>query len=251
MSFKVVIPARYSSTRLPAKPLAMIAGKPMIEHVYRQALKSGAGEVVIATDHQAVFDVVRGFGADVCMTSTEHRSGTDRIAEVSALRGWKKDEIIVNLQGDEPLMPPQLIQQVATNLAQFTHASIATLCERITGAAELFDPNIVKVVFDYQGYALYFSRAPIPWDRDAFALNTSALPLTGEHYRHIGMYAYRAAFLHEYVTWSAAILETQESLEQLRALWHGHRIHVAEAATTTVPGVDTEQDLERVRAKLK
>ncbi|MBI3773855.1 MAG: 3-deoxy-manno-octulosonate cytidylyltransferase [Gammaproteobacteria bacterium] len=251
MSFKVVIPARYASTRLPAKPLALIAGKPMIEHVYRQALKSGADEVVIATDHSAVFDAVQGFGADVCMTSSEHRSGTDRIAEVSAQRGWKKDEIIVNLQGDEPLMPPQLIQQVATNLAQFTHASIATLCERITGAAELFDPNIVKVVFDHQGYALYFSRAPIPWDRDAFAVSKSTLPPTGEHYRHIGMYAYRAAFLREYVTWSAVALETQESLEQLRALWHGHRIHVAEVATATVPGVDTEQDLERVRSKLK
>lgn len=251
MSFKVVIPARYASTRLPAKPLALIAGKPMIEHVYRQALKSGADEVVIATDHPAVFEAAQGFDADVCMTSSEHRSGTDRIAEVSAQRGWKKDEIIVNLQGDEPLMPPQLIQQVAANLAQFTHASIATLCERITSTEELFDPNIVKVVFDHQGYALYFSRAPIPWDRDAFAVSKSTLSPTAEHYRHIGMYAYRAAFLREYVTWSAATLETQESLEQLRALWHGHRIHVAEAVTATLPGVDTEQDLERVRAKLK
>lgn len=250
MNFKVVIPARYASTRLPAKPLAMIAGRPMIEHVYRRALESGAADVVIATDHQAVFDAARGFDADVCMTSSEHRSGTDRIAEVSAQRGWRNDEIIVNLQGDEPMMPPALIRQVAANLARYGDASVATLCERITTAKELFDPNIVKVVFDHQGYALYFSRAPIPWDRDAFANDRTVLPHTGAHYRHIGMYAYRAAFLREYVTWSPATVETQESLEQLRALWHGHRIHVAEAVAATVPGVDTTQDLERVRSKL-
>ncbi len=251
MSFKVVIPARFASTRLPGKPLAEIAGRPMVEHVYRRALESGAQEVVIATDHAEVESVARGFGAQVCMTSEHHRSGTERLSEVIQQMGWGGEEIIVNLQGDEPLMPGVVIRQVADNLAAHTRASVATLCERITTAAELFDPHAVKVVFDQEGLAIYFSRAPIPWDRDAFGTTTEELPPRSRHYRHVGLYAYRAALVNEYVNWPACELEEMESLEQLRVLWHGRRIHVAEALERTPPGVDTEKDLAYVRSLLE
>ncbi len=250
MSFKVVIPARFASTRLPGKPLAEIDGRPMIWHVHRRALESGAEEVVIATDHPEVEAAARGFGATVCMTSPDHRSGTERLSEVIERNGWCDETIIVNLQGDEPLMPPALIRQVATNLEAHPGAGVATLCERITTAAELFDPHAVKVIFDREGMAIYFSRAPIPWDRDAFSITTETLPGRSLHYRHIGLYAYRAALVKAYVTWPACALEEMESLEQLRVLWHGHRIHVEEAVEKTPPGVDTEEDLARVRALL-
>ncbi len=249
MSFCVVIPARYAATRLPGKPLLDIAGKPMIQHVYERARESGAGMVIIATDDERVQAAAEGFGARVCMTSSAHRSGTDRLAEVVDQLGMGDEQIVVNLQGDEPLMPPAVIHQVADNLATHVDAGMATVCSRITTAAELFDPHAVKVVMDAGGMALYFSRAPIPWDRDAFASTTEELPARAEHYRHIGLYAYRAGFLRQYVDWPSCHLEEMESLEQLRALWHGQRIHVAEAVETPPAGVDTARDLETVRAR--
>ncbi len=253
--FCVVIPARYASTRLPGKPLRDIAGKPMIQHVYERAVQSGATEVVIATDDERIRQVGADFGALVCMTSAHHPTGTDRLAEVARLRGYTSQHIIVNLQGDEPLMPPALIRQVAENLQSHPQASAATLCERITSFAELFDPHLVKVVMDKQGYALYFSRAAIPWDRDAFTHSTgtqpTVLPARSEHYRHIGLYAYRAEFLQEYVQWPPCTIEQTESLEQLRILWHGHILHVAEALENPGIGVDTAEDLVRVQEILQ
>ncbi|MEW6645663.1 MAG: 3-deoxy-manno-octulosonate cytidylyltransferase [Pseudomonadota bacterium] len=247
MSFRVLIPARYASTRLPGKPLLDIGGKPMLQRVYEQALASGAASVVIATDDARIEAAARGFGAAVCMTAPEHSSGSERLAEAVTTLGYGDDEIVVNLQGDEPLMPPQLLRQVADNLAAHAHAEMATLCTRIHTAAELFDPHAVKVVMDREGMALYFSRAVIPWDRDAFAITTAELPAQALHYRHLGLYAYRVGFLKRYVTLEPCALERMESLEQLRVLWHGAGIHVAEAAVPPAPGVDTPEDLERVR----
>lgn len=250
MSFRVVIPARYGSTRLPGKPLRLIAGRPMLQHVHERALESGAEEVVIATDDERIRETALSFGAKVCMTEPAHRSGTDRLAEVAARGGYGADEIVVNLQGDEPLMPPVLIRQVAEDLAAYRAASVATLCARLTLAAELFDPNVVKVVMDQEGYALYFSRAPIPWDRDRFGRDGRGVSEIGGYWRHLGLYAYRAGFLQEYLRRPPSPLEQAESLEQLRALWYGHRIHVAEAVAQTVAGVDTPEDLARVEALL-
>jgi len=245
--FTVVIPARYDSTRLPGKPLVDIAGKPMLQHVYERAQESGAENIIIATDDQRVAEAAAEFSAEVCMTSSEHSSGTERLSEVVTKLGLNNDEIVVNLQGDEPLMPPALIHQVAQNLAEHSQASVATLAEKIHTAAELFDPHAVKVISDQNGYAIYFSRAPIPWDRDAFSITTEKLPEQSLHFRHIGLYAYRAEFIQEYVGWPACELERMESLEQLRMLWHGHKIHVAEADESAVAGVDTEADLARAR----
>lgn len=251
LRFKVAIPARYASTRLPGKPLRNIAGRPMIQHVYERALESGAEEVVIATDDARIVEAAARFGARALMTSPEHQSGTDRLAEVAQILEWSADAIVVNLQGDEPLMPPALIRQVAADLAQYREAGIATLCSRIESAAELFDPNVVKVVLDARGFALYFSRAPIPWDRDAFARGTSELPTGAQYFRHIGLYAYRVRFLQEYQSFPACVLERTEMLEQLRALWQGVRIHVTEAVEPTGIGVDTEADLARVEEALR
>ena len=247
MRFTVVIPARYDSTRLPGKPLVDIAGKPMLQHVYERAQESGAENIIIATDDQRVAEAAAEFSAEVCMTSSEHSSGTERLSEVVTKLGLNNDEIVVNLQGDEPLMPPALIHQVAQNLAEHSQASVATLAEKIHTAAELFDPHAVKVISDQNGYAIYFSRAPIPWDRDAFSITTEKLPEQSLHFRHIGLYAYRAEFIQEYVGWPACELERMESLEQLRMLWYGHKIHVAEADESAVAGVDTEADLARAR----
>lgn len=249
--FKVVIPARYGSSRLPGKPLRILAGAPMVEHVYRRARESGADRIVIATDDERIETVARGFGAEVVMTSTAHPSGTDRLAEVVDKLGWEDAAIIVNLQGDEPLMPPALLQQVAANLAAHPDAAIATLATPINEAAELFDPNVVKVVCDAQGYAMYFSRAPIPWARDRFAASRDELPSDIAFRRHLGMYAYRARFLRSYRGLSPAPLESTEMLEQLRALWHGSKIHVADAVAQPGPGVDVEADAERVAALLQ
>lgn len=250
MDFSVIIPARYASSRLPGKPLRDIAGKPMMQHVYERAVQSGADEVVIATDDDRIRQVAEGFGAQVCMTAAHHPSGTDRLAEVARIMGYGRQRIVVNLQGDEPLMPPALIRQVAENLQSHAQASVATLCERISSVGELFDPHLVKVVMDAQGSALYFSRAAIPWDRDAFVETTGDLPARSEHYRHIGLYAYRAGFLQEYVQWPPCSLEQTESLEQLRVLWRGHKIHVAEAVEKPGIGVDTPDDLVRVQQLL-
>lgn len=251
MSFHVIIPARYASTRLPAKPLLDIGGKPMLQHVCERAEQSGATSVTVATDDVRIEEAVRAFGGAVCMTASHHLSGTERLAEAAGKLGLKGDDIIVNLQGDEPLMPPSLLKQVAHILEGDHGADMSTLCTRIHTSAELFDPHVVKVVMDNKGNALYFSRAVIPWDRDAFAVTTEELPEKAVHFRHLGLYAYRVGFLEEYVTKASCDLERMESLEQLRVLWHGGRIHVAEAEQVPGPGVDTVEDLERVRALLQ
>lgn len=245
MSFTVVIPARYQSTRLPGKPLADIAGKPMIQWVYEQAIQAGADRVIIATDDERVEKAVIGFGGDVCMTSPNHESGTERLAEVVELMKIPDDHIIVNVQGDEPLIPPAIISQVANNLAT-SNAPMATLAVEISDETEVFNPNAVKVLTDKDGYAMYFSRATIPWDRDNFANNdkTIAQPLM----RHIGIYAYRAGFINTYINWQPTTLEKIECLEQLRVLWYGEKIHVEVAKEAPAAGVDTPEDLEVVRA---
>lgn len=251
VKFKVVIPARYGSSRLPGKPLRLLAGRPMVEHVHRRACESGAQQVVIATDDARIESAAQAFGAEVVMTSPEHPSGTDRLAEVVERMGWPDDAVVVNLQGDEPLMPPALLQQVAGNLAAHPDAAIATLCTPITDAQEFFDPNVVKLVRDAAGFALYFSRAPIPWARDAFAASRERLPAESPCRRHLGLYAYRASFLRAYRQLAPAPLEAVEMLEQLRALWHGYRIQVADALMQPGPGVDVETDAQRVEALLR
>ncbi|UCM60256.1 3-deoxy-manno-octulosonate cytidylyltransferase [Aeromonas hydrophila] len=251
MSFVVVIPARYASTRLPGKPLADIHGKPMVQHVVEKALQSGADRVIVATDdervQQALATCAGQAGFEVCMTSKDHQSGTERLAEVCRHYGFAADTIVVNVQGDEPLIPPVIIRQVADNLAAAT-APMATLSVPIQDAEEVFNPNAVKVVTDQKGYALYFSRASIPWDRDRFAANREQI---GDHYqRHIGIYAYRAGFIQRYVDWAPSLLEQIEALEQLRVLWYGEKIHVAQALEAPPVGVDTQADLDKVRALL-
>ncbi|ATP91033.1 3-deoxy-manno-octulosonate cytidylyltransferase [Aeromonas caviae] len=251
MSFVVVIPARYASTRLPGKPLADIHGKPMVQHVVEKALQSGADRVIVATDDERVQQALSPFAAaagfEVCMTSPDHQSGTERLAEVCRHYGFAADTIIVNVQGDEPLIPPVIIRQVADNLAAAS-APMATLSVPIRDAEEAFNPNAVKVVTDKDGYALYFSRASIPWDRDAFARSREQI---GDHYqRHIGIYAYRAGFIQRYVDWAPSVLEQVEALEQLRVLWYGEKIHVAQALQAPPVGVDTQADLDKVRALL-
>ena len=250
MSYTIIIPARYASTRLAGKPLIDIGGKPMIQHVWEQASRSGAERVIIATDDPRIEDAAKAFGADVCMTSAGHATGTDRLQEVVSHLQLPDDHIVVNVQGDEPLIPPAVIDQVATNLGNCPVAAVATLSHPITDTDELFDPNAVKVISDGQGLALYFSRAPIPWNRDGFAYDAghSTLPSALSYQRHLGIYAYRVGLLNRFVTWSEAPLEQVEKLEQLRVLWNGERIHVTEACEVPPAGVDTEADLARVRA---
>ena len=243
----MVIPARFASTRLPGKPLADIGDKPMVVRVAERAKKSGASRVVIATDHTEVKAAAERHGHFALMTRADHAQGTDRIAEVVARLELGDDVIVVNVQGDEPLIDPQLIAKVAETLAAMPDAAMATAAHVITDAHEFFSPNVVKVVCDQQGYAHYFSRAPIPYARDAFATTKSTLP---EHFpalRHIGIYAYRASFLKRYATLAPAPAEQFESLEQLRAMFHGYRIAVHIWDGALVPGVDTPEDLERVR----
>jgi 3-deoxy-manno-octulosonate cytidylyltransferase (CMP-KDO synthetase) len=248
--FKVVIPARYGSTRLPGKPMLDIAGKPMIVHVCERALEADAEQVVVATDDQRIFDAVGNLGLDAVMTDPNHQSGTERIAEVARIMGWADEQIVVNLQGDEPLIPPAYIREVAIALAGQDQAGIATLAAKILDVEEIFNPNAVKVVLDKNGYALYFSRAAIPWNRSTFPdkhdIASSGLP----HFRHIGMYAYTVGFLQRYCGWAASPLESVESLEQLRILWHGERVLVKIVDRTPEAGVDTEEDLVRVSSRL-
>ncbi len=250
-SFDVVIPARFASSRLPGKPLADIAGKPMVEHVYRRARESSAERVIVATDDMRVAEAVRAFGGEVCMTSADHASGTDRLQEVAANLGLASDRILVNVQGDEPLIPPRVIDQVAANLAANTDAGVATLAEPIHTLEDFRNPNIVKVVAAESGLARYFSRAPVPWPRDAFASAGAGkgqeLPAGLEPRRHIGIYAYRVAQLNRFVSWPVAPLEHFEALEQLRFLYHDENIHVADACEAVPGGVDTEADLQRMR----
>jgi 3-deoxy-manno-octulosonate cytidylyltransferase (CMP-KDO synthetase) len=250
-SYKVVIPARYASTRLPGKPLRDLLGKPMLQYVFEAASRCGAGQVVIATDDPRIEAAARGFGAEVCMTSSDHASGTDRLGEVVRTLGWRDDTIVVNVQGDEPLMPPALIGQVAEDLAAHAQAALATAATPLVAVGEFFDPNVVKVVTDRDGFALYFSRASIPWDRDLLQNGERALPIGIVPLRHIGIYAYRVGYLHRYAQMRPCPLEQAEQLEQLRALWYGERIHVAEASQRPGPGVDTADDLRIVEQLLQ
>ena len=246
MDFSVVIPARFSSTRLPGKPLKDIAGISMIQRVYIQAQKSNADRVIVATDDQRVVDEVTGFGGEVCMTSPDHQSGTDRLQEVAKHYGFSDDHIVVNVQGDEPLIPPAVINQVADNLAAHPEAGVSTLCEPIETDEDFANPNIVKVVSDRKGMALYFSRAPIPWPRDHSDHQVESMVSTSSPMRHIGIYGYRVAMLNAFIHWPMAPIEPLECLEQLRFMWNGERIHVAEANAEVPGGVDTEEDLQRV-----
>lgn len=252
MSFTVIIPARYASTRLPAKPLKEIAGKPMIQHVYERACSSAAKEIIIATDDIRIESVAKKFGAKVCMTSVNHTSGTDRLQEVICQLKLVDNDIVVNVQGDEPLIPAEVINQVAENLAKMPSASMATLSEPIHSLNDFRNPNVVKVITDINGKALYFSRAPIPWPRDHFANeNVQDLPKSFVAQRHIGIYAYRVALLNRFITWPPAPLERIESLEQLRVIWNGETIHVAEAIVPVPGGVDTQEDLLRIKKLLE
>ena len=241
MSFKVVIPARYASTRLPGKPLLDIAGRPMVIRVAEQAAKSGAREIVIATDFEKIIQVANQHDFQAVMTRINHASGTDRIAEVAQKLHWSDDEIVVNVQGDEPLIDPKLIQEVAQHLANSSDAVMATACHAIHDEATLLNPNIVKVVIDARGNALYFSRAPIPYPRDDTYKNNI------QAYRHIGIYAYRVGFLRQYAALTTTELEKIESLEQLRVLHYGYKIGVTITDNAPASGVDTEEDLDYVR----
>ncbi|WP_332671287.1 3-deoxy-manno-octulosonate cytidylyltransferase [Aromatoleum sp.] len=247
-AFHVVIPARFASTRLPGKPLADIGGKPMIVRVLERVRRTGAASVWVATDNEAVRDAVVAAGGDALVTRADHPSGTDRLAEVVDVLGWDADDIVVNVQGDEPLIDPALIAAVAEALADDPAAAIATAAHPLQEAAEFFNPNVVKVVCDARERALYFSRAPMPWARDAFATAGDPLPAGLPALRHVGIYAYRAAFLRRYASLAISPLEQWEALEQLRALWHGYPIRVLRIAAAPAAGVDTPEDLERVRA---
>jgi len=251
MSFIVVIPARYASTRLPGKPLRDIAGLPMIQRVWQQASKSAAARVIIATDDSRIQLVAQNFGAEVVMTRADHVSGTDRLQEVADNLGLSQQQILVNVQGDEPLIPPAVINQVAENLAVNTEAGVATLSEPIESVEDFLNPNVVKVVRDRHGLARLFSRAPIPWPRDHFANSRDSMPADALARRHIGIYAYRVAELAAFDSWPVAAIEQLESLEQLRFIYHGVGIHVADAVESVPGGIDTEQDLQAAEALIK
>jgi len=246
MHFRVVIPARYASSRLPGKPLADIGGKPMVLHVLERALQAGAESVVVATDDARVQQAVKAAGYQALMTSPEHQSGTERLVEVAETLGWADDTLVVNVQGDEPLIDPALIREAARQLVLHDDAVMATLAHPIHDHADFINPNVVKVIADEAGYALYFSRAPIPWPRDAFAAQ-QAMPHELGALRHVGLYAYRAGFLRTYASLASSPLERYEMLEQLRVLWHGHRISLGITPIAPAPGVDTPEDLARVR----
>jgi len=250
MSFCVLIPARLASTRLPRKPLADIGGVPMVVRVAQRAAQSAAQRVVVAADHEDIASACRAHGVDVVLTRSDHATGSDRLAQACELLALADNDIVVNVQGDEPLIAPALIDACAALLAQRTDCVMSTAAHPIEHADELTNPNVVKVVCDQAGRALYFSRAPIPWWRDGYAAGIAALG-TPAPLRHIGLYAYQVGFLKRFPRLAASPLETLESLEQLRVLWHGERIAVHVSATRPGPGVDTQEDLERVRALLR
>lgn len=249
-SFVVAIPARLGSTRLPRKPLQCVAGRPLVAYAVATAQRSGARQVVVATDSSEIADAVRDPGVTVCMTRADHLSGTDRIAEAAQQLGWDEDTVVVNVQADEPLLPASAIAAVARSLLRAGDCSMATLAVALDDVRELFDPNCVKLVCDARARALYFSRAAIPWARDAFAADRGRLPDHVPFLRHIGIYAYRAGFLKEYVALPPSRLERVEALEQLRALEYGHAIAVQVLAERFPAGVDTPEDLHRVEALL-
>ena len=244
MGFSVIIPARYASSRLPAKMLKEINGKSLIEHTYSNAIKSNASRVIIATDDERIKTVAEGFGAEVCMTNDSHTSGTSRIAEAVSFLNFQNDDVIVNLQGDEPMMSPRAINQVASNLVS-SGMSVATLCETINTEDAYFDENCVKVVYNSRGRAMYFSRSPVPAFRDGQNINLDLC------FRHIGLYAYRVNFLKDYSNMPISRIETAEKLEQLTFLMEGFDIHVDVSFASTGYGVDTESDLIKVQEELK
>jgi 3-deoxy-manno-octulosonate cytidylyltransferase (CMP-KDO synthetase) len=246
--FHVIIPARLAASRLPGKPLLMIGDRPLIQWVWQRARASGAASVTVATDDVRIFDSARAFGADCLMTSPRHASGTDRIAEVVRAKGFAADEVVVNLQGDEPMMPPAVVNEVAESLHTQPHTDIATAVAPILTLAEFLDPGCVKALRSLDGQALYFSRAPVPWPRDA-ATHDGPTRFAGA-WRHVGIYAYRVRSLLQFASWPPTPLEECEKLEQLRALEHGMRIHLAVLSEAPPAGVDTPEDLERVRASL-
>lgn len=256
MSFSIVIPSRFGSTRLEGKALLEIAGKPMVQRVYEQSCLSDADEVLVATDDSRIADAVNAFGGQVVMTSDKHPSGTDRLEEVVTKKAYAKDHVVVNVQGDEPLIPPEVINQVAANLLSNANAGIATLCERITDQSEIVNPNTVKVVRNQHNFAQLFSRAPIPWLRNWPSLGSNGLDSSItmpsddsiQWFRHIGIYAYRVNVLKQFVSWPMSAGEKAESLEQLRALDNGIAIHCEEAKCRLPGGIDTQDDLDRVRA---
>jgi 3-deoxy-manno-octulosonate cytidylyltransferase (CMP-KDO synthetase) len=253
MEFKVVIPARYESSRLPGKVLMDIHGKSMLAHVYERAVESGADQIIVATDDDRIRDEAKRLNAEVCMTAHDHPTGTHRIAEAVAAYEWDDKDVIVNLQADEPMVDPRLIKQVAEDLVTHDNVQVATVCEPITDMKSMFDPAVVKVVLNHRGYAMYFSRAPIPYDRSSFAdwpEHASAKVSTHCH-KHLGLYAYRVGFLPKYLEWEGCPEESLEVLEQLRVLWYGAKIHVAITKKQSNIGVDTPEDLEKVRLLMK
>ena len=249
MPFSVIIPARHASTRLPGKPLLDVAGKPMLQHVWERSRRSEASSVIIATDDRRIAAAAEGWGAQVCMTDSRHASGTDRLHEVISICGFDDEDLVVNVQGDEPLIPPEVINQVANNLVLASPAGMATLSEPLTDVQTLLDPDVVKVVLDAAGFAVYFSRAPVPYPRGMDLEKPEGLldfP-PGQWLRHIGIYAYRAGFLRRFTGWAPAPAEQLEQLEQLRVLYHGEAVHVAHACAHVPGGVDTPSDLDSVR----
>lgn len=248
MPYRIVIPARYASSRLPGKPLADLCGKPMVVRVVEAALRARAENVWVATDDERIAGAVRAHGYEVVMTRVDHPTGTDRIAEVAETLGWNESDIVVNVQGDEPLLDPAHVDGVATALAEDPVAAMSTAAHALESAADFFNPNVVKVVCDANGRALYFSRAPIPWDRDRPSGAGDNLGLGHGARRHVGLYAYRVGFLRRFGGLAVSPLERTESLEQLRALWHGFPIRVIDVDHAPAPGVDTPEDLQRVRA---
>ena len=246
MSFRIVIPARFASTRLPGKPLRDICGKPMIVRVIEQAKLSDAEEVIIATDSQEIADALSHIDVRVCMTHENHQSGTERLSEVIEQLDFDDEQILINLQGDEPMMPPVCLNQVGQALEEDGTVKMATLCTPLTDIEELFDPHAVKVVRDINDFALYFTRAAVPWSRDCFNDTPREMPKEQEYQRHIGLYGYRAGFIKQYLDWQSSDIEKTESLEQLRVLYYGEKIKVITAETPPGPGVDTIEDLQRV-----
>lgn len=246
MSFRIVIPARFASTRLPGKPLRDICGKPMIARVIEQAQQSDAEEVIVATDSREIADAISDINVRVCITDENHQSGTERLSEVIEQLGFEDDQILINLQGDEPMMPAVCLNQVGHALENDASVKMATLCTPLTDINELFDPHAVKVVRDINDFALYFTRAAVPWSRDCFNEAPREMPQTQEYQRHIGLYGYRAGFIKQYLEWQSSDIEKTESLEQLRVLYYGEKIKVITAETAPGPGVDTVEDLKRV-----
>lgn len=248
MSYHVVIPARYESSRLPGKVLLDINGKPMLQHVYEKAVESGADTVVIATDDERVEQAAEAFGAKVCMTSADHTCGTDRVAEVAAAYDFDEEDVVINVQADEPQIPPAVIRDIGLEMEDQEHIKVGSVCSPLSSVEQIFDPNIVKVIVNRRKNAMYFSRAPIPWDRDQFSGAQSKIKLAEScYYRHHGIYAFRSGFLENFIDWQESPLEEIEKLEQLRILWHGGRIHMHITDKALPQDVNTQEDLDALR----